>query len=121
MHELSITQSVVDAIVERMGDARIHRVRVEVGRLSGVVPDAMTFCFEIVTAGTSLEGAVLEFEQPAGTAECRACGCAFGTGEVLPLCDGCGSADVAVTGGAGLRILEVERECARPADAPTTT
>ena len=121
MHELSITQEVVDAITGRLGDVPVHRVRLEVGQLSGIVPDAMAFCFEIVTAGTSLEGAVLEFEQPAGTAGCRACGATFGTGEVLPLCDGCGSADVAVTGGTGLRILEVERACARPADAPTTT
>ena len=38
MHELSITQSVVDAVTRRMGDARVRRVRLEVGRLSGLVP-----------------------------------------------------------------------------------
>ena len=41
-------------------------VRLRVGRLSGVVPDAMRFCFELVTAGTPLEGAALEIEQPEG-------------------------------------------------------
>ena len=122
MHELSITQEVVDAIAGRLGDVPVRRVRLEVGRLSGIVPDAMAFCFEVVTAGTPLEGAVLEFDRPSGTAECRACGTAFGTDEMLPLCDGCGSADVAVTGGQGLRIVEVEvdRTCAPPADARTT-
>ncbi|WP_181783112.1 hydrogenase maturation nickel metallochaperone HypA/HybF [Pseudonocardia pini] len=127
MHELSITQSVVDAVTARLGEARIRRVRLEVGRLSGVVPDALRFCFELVTAGTTLDGAVLEIEEPAGSARCRTCGVGFETTEVLPLC-GCGSADVEVLGGAGLRILAVETgnvvdvesevdPCARPADA----
>ena len=119
MHELSITQEVVDQIVAKLGDVPVRRVRLEVGRLSGIVPDAMAFCFEIVTAGTGLEGASLEIESPGGSGRCRTCGASFATSEVLPLCD-CGSADVEVTGGAGLRIREVEvdRTCAPPADAP---
>ncbi|MDN5914930.1 MAG: hydrogenase maturation nickel metallochaperone HypA [Pseudonocardia sp.] len=121
MHELSITQSVVDAIAEKMGDVPVRRVRLVVGQLSGIVPDAMRFCFELVTDGTPLEGAELEFERPRGSAACRTCGHGFETGEVMPLCP-CGSADVAVTGGTELRIREVEvlRTCAPPADAPTT-
>jgi len=121
MHELSITQSIVDTITERLGPVPLRRVRLEIGRLSGVVPDAVRFAFELVTAGTSLDGATLEIDEPDGEARCRTCGTAFATGEVLPLC-ACGSADVEVTGGAGLRIREVsygeEEPCARPADAP---
>ncbi|GAA4558217.1 hydrogenase maturation nickel metallochaperone HypA [Pseudonocardia xishanensis] len=125
MHELSLTQSVVDALTERLGPVRVRVVRLEVGRLSGVVPDAMRFCFELVTAGTTVEGAALEIVEPEGAARCRTCGAGFSTAEVLPLCP-CGSADVEVTGGAGLRILavemevEVEEPCAEPADARTT-
>ncbi|TCK22322.1 hydrogenase maturation nickel metallochaperone HypA [Pseudonocardia endophytica] len=121
MHELSITQEVVDQIVAKLGDVRVRRVRLEVGRLSGIVPDAMAFCFELVTAGTGLEGAALEFDRPSGSARCRTCGAQFRCSEPLPLCD-CGSADVEVTGGTSLRIREVEVEpaCAPPADAPTT-
>lgn len=121
MHELSITQQVVDQIVDRLGDVPVRRVRLEVGRLSGIVPEAMGFCFELVAAGTGLAGAVLEFDRPSGAARCRTCGAAFDTDEVVPLCAGCGGADVEVTGGTGLRIREVEvdRACARPADAPT--
>jgi len=107
MHELSITQSVVTTITGRLGDAPVRRVRLEVGQLSGVVADSMRFCFEMVTAGTSCEGAVLEIDEPPGRGHCRTCGARFDTGEVLPLC-ACGSADVAVTGGTELRIREVE-------------
>ena len=56
MHELAITQSVVEAVTERTGSAPVASVRLRVGRLAGVVPDAMRFCFELVTAGTPLEG-----------------------------------------------------------------
>jgi hydrogenase nickel incorporation protein HypA/HybF len=129
MHELSITQSVVDTIARRLGDAPVHRVRLEIGRLSGVVPDSVRFCFELVTGGTTLEGAALEIDEPAGSARCRSCGSEFETVEVLPLC-GCGSADVAVLGGDALRIREVSygsgpgeesRSCAQPADAQGPT
>ncbi len=107
MHELSITQSIVSTVVERMRDARICRVRVEVGKLSGVVPDSLQFCFEMASAGTTLEGARLEIIEPAGKGRCRDCGSDFETVEPLPLCD-CGSADVELLAGQELRIREVE-------------
>ena len=66
MHELAITQSVVDAVTDRTGATPVAIVRLRVGRSAGVVPDAMRFCFELVTAGTPLEGAALEIEQPEG-------------------------------------------------------
>src|SRR5207237_269762 len=62
MHELAITEGVVEAVTERTGRAPVTSVRLRVGRLSGVVPDAMRFCFELVTAGTPLAGAVLEID-----------------------------------------------------------
>lgn len=121
MHELSITQTVVSTITQRMGDAPVRRIRLEVGKLSGLVPDAVRFCFEMVAAGTTCEGALLEIDEPAGRAHCRSCGADFTTAEVLPLCDACESADIAVLGGTELRIREVEvdQACARPADVPT--
>jgi hydrogenase nickel incorporation protein HypA/HybF len=107
VHELSITQTVISTVTQRMQDARVRRIRLEVGRLSGLVPDAVRFCFEMVAAGTTCEGAVLEIDEPPGRAVCRTCGAAFETCEVLPLCD-CGSADIEVQGGRELRIREVE-------------
>jgi hydrogenase nickel incorporation protein HypA/HybF len=71
MHELAITQGVVEAVTERTGTVPVVCVRLRVGRLSGVVPDAMRFCFELVTAGTPLGGATLELEQPEGRGRCR--------------------------------------------------
>ena len=106
MHELAITQSVVDAVTERTGSAPVAAVRVRVGRLAGVVPDAMRFCFELVTAGTPVEGAVLEIEQPEGHGRCRDCGEEFLLADLVLLCP-CGSADVEVLTGRELAVASV--------------
>lgn len=107
MHELAVTQSVVDTVTARTGDAHVTTVRLEIGRLSGVVPDAVRMCFELVAAGTPLEGAALEISEPPGRASCRDCGRAFDTDDPILLC-ACGSADVEVHGGDQLRITTVE-------------
>ena len=57
MHEMSITQSVVDICTQNAGGRRVTAVVLEIGELSGVVPDAIEFCFEACSKGTLLEGA----------------------------------------------------------------
>jgi hydrogenase nickel incorporation protein HypA/HybF len=66
VHELSITQSVVDAVSEHAAGSRVLAVRVTVGRLCGVAPDAMRLCFELITEGTQLQGARLDIDVLAG-------------------------------------------------------
>lgn len=107
MHELSITQSIVDEVVDHTDGRKVMTVRVRVGRLSGVVPDAMRFCFELVTDGTTLAGAALLIEEPAGKAACRTCGNRFELADLIVLCP-CGSADVDVTSGRELSVTSVE-------------
>jgi hydrogenase nickel incorporation protein HypA/HybF len=106
MHELAITRSVVEAVTGRTGSTPVACVRLRVGRLAGVVPDAMRFCFELVTAGTPLEGAVLEFEQPEGRGRCRTCGEDVVLPDPILLCE-CGSADVEVLTGRELAVASV--------------
>ncbi len=107
MHELAITQGVVDVVTARTGEVPVASVRLRVGRLSGVVPDAMRFCFELVTAGTPLEGAALEIERPEGRARCRSCAQEFVLPDPVLLCP-CGSADVEVVAGRELQVMSVE-------------
>lgn len=121
MHELSIAQSIVDAVAERMGDERVTRVLLEVGTLSGVVVDSVSFCFDLVAEGTTVEGALLDVRRTHGHARCRRCDREFDVDDPILLCPGCDSADVEVLAGQELRIVSVEvsSACARPAVAPT--
>lgn len=107
MHELAITQSVVDAVSEHAGEARVKAVYVDVGKLCGIVPDAMRFCFELVTEGTSLEGAQLVIDEPAGEGVCGACGTTVPLADLVLLCP-CGSADVQVTAGKNMSVRAYE-------------
>ena len=107
VHELALSETVVHMVRERLGEARVVRVRLEVGRLMAVVPEAMRFCFDVCTRGTSLDGAVIEIEAVAARGICRSCGAVVEVADALPLC-GCGSADLDIKGGDELRIKEVE-------------
>jgi hydrogenase nickel incorporation protein HypA/HybF len=66
VHELALAESVVRQITERLGDARVVRVRLEIGQLAAVMPDALRFSFEVCTDGTQLQGAMLQIDETAG-------------------------------------------------------
>jgi hydrogenase nickel incorporation protein HypA/HybF len=106
MHELAITESLVDAVIARLPDKRVTCVRLEIGALSGVVADSVRFCFDIVTEGTNLEGATLEISQPPAMCHCRICGGDFEPDGPIALCT-CGSAEVTVLAGQDLKISSV--------------
>jgi len=107
MHELAIAESLVAAVLEHSDQRAVTTVRIRVGTLSGVVADALDFAFEVATAGTPLEGATLEIEQPTGRASCRTCGADFLLPDLILLCP-CGSADVEVRAGRELTLSSVE-------------
>jgi hydrogenase nickel incorporation protein HypA/HybF len=107
VHELAITESVVEAVVERVAGARVGRVVMEVGKLCAVVPDALQFCFDLCAQGTSLEGATLEILAVPARATCATCHTEFDIDHMFGVC-ACGSADLSFVGGDQLRIREVE-------------
>jgi hydrogenase nickel incorporation protein HypA/HybF len=69
MHETRLCLSLLDLAEEaldRAGGSRILRLRLEVGELSGVVPEALAGAFPICAAGTRAAGAALELERSPG-------------------------------------------------------
>jgi hydrogenase nickel incorporation protein HypA/HybF len=107
VHELSITESVVAAVTDRLGDEHIEVITLEVGRLSGVVADSIRFCFDLCTEGTSLQGAMLDIIDIPGRAHCRSCDETFEMADQIPLCT-CGSTDLEILSGEELRIKNVK-------------
>ncbi|HLI40214.1 MAG TPA: hydrogenase maturation nickel metallochaperone HypA [Streptosporangiaceae bacterium] len=107
MHELGIAESVIEAVTERLPGTRIASISLEVGSLSGIVPDSLQFSFDLAAQGTPLEGARLDISRAAARCRCQACGTEFepdGAGALCP----CGSAQVAVLTGQELRITSVQ-------------
>lgn len=110
MHELAVTQSIIEACSEHAGASRVLRVTLEVGALSCVMPDALRFCFQVASEGTTLEGAELEILHISAHSRCRACGREVAMHDWLDACT-CGSSDLEPPrGGDRLRIKSMEVE-----------
>jgi hydrogenase nickel incorporation protein HypA/HybF len=109
MHELSLMESVVSSVDEKVGTARVAVVRLEVGRLAAVVPEALRFCFGVCARDTSLENAALEIQLIDGRGRCGSCHEEQAVERLGMLCR-CGSAELQILSGLELRVTEVEVE-----------
>ncbi len=107
MHELSITRNIVAIVAEHAKGRKVGRVSLDIGRLSGVMSEAIRFSFDVVAAGTCLEGAKLEIRDIEGKGRCRACGTEFLTPNLFTPCS-CGSRTVERLAGEELKIREFE-------------
>ena len=107
MHELGLTRSIVDICHERAAGARVTRVTLEIGRLAGVMPDAIRFCFDLCAQGTALEGAQLQVLDIPGRGRCRACRREMAMDDFLARC-ACGSIDIECIAGEALNIKNME-------------
>lgn len=114
MHELAITESLVRIISDQAGTSeftKVNKVRIEIGRLSTLEPESVEFCFDVVSKGTVAEGAKLEILRQDGTADCLACGRSVsGIQGFGSACDGCGSANLRITGGNSILVRDLEVE-----------
>lgn len=107
MHELALMESLVSTIRERVIDAKVVGVKLQIGELTCVVPDALRFCFDVCAKGTLLEGAKLSITRVPGRGRCRDCSRVQSMDGPVLSCI-CGSWDVEILEGRELRLQEVE-------------
>jgi hydrogenase nickel incorporation protein HypA/HybF len=114
MHELSIAVSLVEAAcdeVARLGLARVAALHVRLGRLSGVVREALEFSFDLAASDTAIDGARLEIEEVAVTVLCATCGGERQIENVQHFhCPVCGGATPEVVRGRELELVALEVE-----------
>jgi hydrogenase nickel incorporation protein HypA/HybF len=107
VHELNIAQSIVEMVGERAGDVRVRKLTLVIGRLPGVMPDAVRFCFDICTEGTVLEDAILEIIEPSGRGRCPDCRREQEITSLFEMCV-CGAIGLDCIAGDELRIKQME-------------
>ncbi|SRR5512147_2821416 len=110
MHEMSITQGVVEICENAAGGKRVLAVVLEIGELSNIIPDAVEFCFEACTKDTLLDGARLVIDRIPGRARCLACAAEFAVKAYYEPCPACGGYKVDILTGEELRVKELEVE-----------
>lgn len=113
MHELAITEGIIEAAIpaaEAAGAKRILEIRLKIGELSGVLPECIQEYFNIASRGTIAEGAALKVEKIPITITCASCGY---DGEIPRRkihCPKCASAEIKIKSGREYFVdsLEVE-------------
>jgi hydrogenase nickel incorporation protein HypA/HybF len=111
MHELSITQSLLEIALrhaERAGAQHITRLNLVIGELTSIVDDSVQFYWDIISRDTIAEGAELHFDRVPGSLRCLGCGHTYplnGRDYVCPLC---GGKQVIAVGGDDFRLESIE-------------
>jgi hydrogenase nickel incorporation protein HypA/HybF len=113
MHELALTESIIDLVVDCAGRehiARVSRVVVEIGVAASVEPQALLFCFPIAAAETVAAGADLVINRVALRARCEACQGEYAPDTLISPCPTCGSFARKVLAGREMRVVSFSGE-----------
>jgi hydrogenase nickel incorporation protein HypA/HybF len=118
MHELSIADSIMQIVSRHAEGRRVERVELKIGHLRQVVPSALEFAFELLVAGTCIEGAQLVIHHVPAAGRCRSCAGETTITDFPLLCSRCGSVDLELLAGEELLIEALELAEDRQAPAP---
>ncbi len=111
MHEVGIMQEAVRMAIETATEkkaGRVRGVRLRVGSMSGAVPDALRFAFDMVCRDTMAEGATLDIETVPAACWCAACQAEFTCEDFLPECPRRGAISSELRRGRELELASVE-------------
>ena len=113
MHELSISQSMVDLVNEQAreaGASEVKKINLVIGEMSGVVEECVRFYFDFISKGTVSEGAALSFKMIPTTARCRNCGKEFELKDLDWTCPSCYGNRLEIIAGKELFVESIEVE-----------
>jgi hydrogenase nickel incorporation protein HypA/HybF len=108
MHELGLCSSIVDAIERRAGERPVARVRVRVGRLHHVHPEAFDQSFAVAAMGTVAEDAAADLVLLPVQTRCGGCGATWDGDEIPVACPTCGEVEIELLGGDELMLESIE-------------
>jgi hydrogenase nickel incorporation protein HypA/HybF len=120
MHELSIAQSVLEAVeveAARHPGSRPMKIGLKIGELAAVDPDSLQFAFEVLTRETELEGLKLEIEFCPRRHHCLDCGTEFDVKNFDFRCTKCQSTRNQCISGDELQMAYLELEEHEPSIA----
>jgi hydrogenase nickel incorporation protein HypA/HybF len=111
MHEMSLMEGVreiVENAARAHGARRVATVRLRIGVLAAVDPEALRFCFDVAMRDGVAEGATLEIESEPGTAWCWDCSVNVVLDGEASACPTCGGHRLEVTGGTDMRVKDID-------------
>jgi len=95
---------------QKEGANRIIAIRLKIGALSGVVPDALHFAFDTLIPGTLADGAELAIEDVPARFWCGTCAKEFEAEDLLSECPDCHQPSGDLRTGREMELASVEIE-----------
>lgn len=111
MHEVGIMEQLLTIATEhaqREGASRIHLIKATVGDLSGVVPEALAFAFDVTAKGTIAESAKFEIERVPAQCYCSTCQQLFQPQDWIHECPHCHEISDDIRQGKELELVSLE-------------
>ena len=112
MHEMAIAEGILEIALDyaqKNDAARIERIGLLLGELSGVETDALSLCFSSLVQGTPAEHAALTWERVPLMGRCHDCGRELRIRPQDYLCPACGGG-MEIIGGREMRVDFIEME-----------
>ncbi len=120
MHEVALVESLLESVHEQLRDAgvvgRVRRLDVVIGPLSGVVPEAFRFAFEVLSPESLGPNCELVIHTTPARCHCHSCGAVSEIVELTYVCPACGSHEVRLEGGRELLLQSIEVDEEQPCD-----
>jgi hydrogenase nickel incorporation protein HypA/HybF len=108
MHELAITENILDIAVKHARGQRIIDIYLVIGQLSSIIDDSVQFYWDTVSQGTIAEGARLHFKRIPTEFLCRECNHRFSPAQDDYTCPNCGSQRIILVSGDEFFIEAIE-------------
>jgi len=113
MHEMALSESILKVMQDQAVSQKFKRVEtvyLELGELACVTPEAILFCFDVVTKDSLADGAKLKISRSPGEALCMNCNQHVKVGKRGQPCPECSSYQLRITAGEDMWIKELEVE-----------
>ncbi len=113
MHELSVTQGVLDIALEKAKEVRASRItgiNLVIGEMSSIVDDCVQFYFDFLSKDSIAHDARLSFNRIPMQVRCRSCGLSFSPDKSIWSCPRCSKWEVEVIAGQEFYIDSIEVE-----------
>lgn len=110
MHEVSMMQNTLDIAIAQArqnGATKIERLTMNIGELSGVIPEALEFAFEVLIRGTIAENAQLEIKTIPVVCYCQECDRHFQPNNYIYECPECQRISTNIIHGRELELVSL--------------
>ena len=113
MHELSIAQNIIEIVEEhakKLHALAVSEVELDIGLVSGVIPETLEFVMDVAVKDTLLEGAKIKINVIPAKAKCLNCLKDFEIDEIYTMCPHCGSLQFEIVRGKELKVRSIKIE-----------